>query len=803
MQTWIFVWLGGWLAALAWASGGGTLAFSAKQGVAPQPVAPAPQHPAAAPSSPQRALVNRYCVTCHNERMRRGDLSLAAYEVTAVGHDTAVWEKVLRKLQAGVMPPVGVPRPDKASYDSLVAWLTEELDRAAAAHPNPGRTEALHRLNRTEYQNAIRDLLAVDLRIADLLPADDQSYGFDNIAGILGISPTLLERYVSAAWKISRLAVGGAAKATAETFRLRGDLQQDDHFEGLPFGTRGGTMVRYIFPQSGEYAIDVELQGPRNEPHRLEISLDGEQKALLMLDPAPIVPNVDGELMSVVPTVKVAVNAGPHDLAVTFVKKSAIEADGVRQPFLRPYNSQLAQPVLNNVTITGPFSAAGTNPRGDTPSRRAIFVCRPEQPSQEAGCAKQILANLARRAFRRPVTDADLQNLIAFYDEASAKGGFETGVESALRRLLVSPEFLFRIERDPAPPTAGGPRAIYRVNDFELASRLSFFLWSSIPDDELLEAAGRGELAQPAILERHVRRMLADPRAEALVTNFGAQWLGLRKLERATPQQDLFPDFDENLRQAMRRETELFLQSIVREDRSVVDLLSANYSFVNERLARHYGIPNVYGSDFRRVTFDGDSVRGGLLGHGSVLTATSYATRTSPVLRGKWVLDNIVGLPPPPPPANVPDLVEKSQAGKVLSMRERMAEHRANPSCAVCHNTMDPMGLPLENFDAVGRFRTRSESNAAIDASGALPDGTVKFEGPAGLRRALIGRKDLFVTTLTEKLLTYALGRGLESYDAPAVRRITREAAADDYRLSSLILGIVKSTPFQMRRSES
>ena len=523
----------------------------------------------------------------------------------------------------------------------------------------------------------------------------------------------------------------------------------------------------------------------------------------MTLDPAPIVPNVDGELMSPAPTLKLAVDAGPRDLAITFVKRSAIEADGVRQPFLRPYNNQLTQPVLNNVTITGPFGALGASPRGRTPSRSAIFVCQPERSSEESGCARKILTNLARRAYRRPVTDADLQSLVTFYNEGSAKGGFEAGVESALRRLLVSPEFLFRIERDPAAGKDGGPSTIYRVSDFELASRLSFFLWSSIPDDALLDAAGRGELGNPAVLERQVRRMLADPRALALVTNFGAQWLGLRKLERATPQQDLFPDFDENLRLAMRRETELFLESILREDRSVVDLLSANYTFVNERLARHYGIPNVYGSDFRRVTFDDGSVRGGLLGQGSVLTVTSYATRTSPVLRGKWVLDNLIGLPPPPPPANVPDLVEKSHEGRVLSMRERMAQHRANSACAVCHNTMDPMGLPLESFDAVGRYRTHSESNSLIDASGALPDGSVKFEGPAGLRRALLARRELFVTTLTEKLLTYALGRGLEAYDAPAVRRITAAAAARDYRLSSLILGIVSSTPFQMRKLES
>lgn len=755
---------------------------------------------AVAPSEPQRALLQRYCLTCHNDRLKTGNLSLTGVDISDLGKDAHVWEKVTRKLRAGVMPPPGLPRPDKPTYDGLRSWLEEELDRVAAADPNPGRTEALHRLNRTEYQNAIRDLLALDVRIADLLPADDQSYGFDNIASVLGISPTLLERYVSAAWKISRLAIGGAVQGTAETFRLRGDLQQEEHVEGMPFGTRGGTFVRYNFPQDAEYAIDIELLGPRNETHRLELSLDGQQQALLTLEPAAIVPNVDGELMSAVPAIRLPVTAGPHDVAVTFVKRSSVEADGVRQPFLRPYNSQLQQPMLSTVTITGPLGALGAKPSGNMPSRRAIFVCQPERPSEETDCAKKIVANLARRAYRRAATETDVQGLMAFYKEGAAKGGFETGIESALRRLLVNPEFLFRIERD--PPDAA-PNAVYRVNDFELASRLSFFLWSSVPDNELLDVAGRGELSKPEVIEQQARRMLADQRSNALIGNFAAQWLGLRKLDRVTPQQDAFPDFDENLRQALSRETELFLESIFREDRSVVELLSANYTFVNERLARHYGIPNVYGSDFRRVTFDADSVRGGLLGQGSILTVTSYATRTSPVLRGKWVLDNIVGLPPPPPPPNVPDLADKNHEGKVLSMRERMAAHRANPACAVCHNTMDPMGLPLESFDAVGRFRTRSESNEPIDASGALPDGSVKFEGPAGLRQALLTRRELFVSTLTEKLLTYALGRGLEYYDAPAVRRIEAEAARDDYRVSSLIVAIVKSLPFQMRKADT
>ena len=755
--------------------------------------APAP----APPLSPQRALMNRYCVTCHNANLRRGDLRLDTINLSEVGKDAATFEKVVRKLRAGMMPPQGLPRPDKAAYDGLTSWLETELDRAAASDPNPGRTEALHRLNRTEYQNAIRDLLGLEIRVAELLPADDQSFGFDNIAGVLGVSPTLLERYVSAAWSIARLAVGGAASPTAETFRLRGDFQQDDHLEGLPFGTRGGTIVRYTFPVPGEYAIDVALQGPRTEPHQMEVSVDGAQVALLALDPATVVPNVDGELMSAVPSVRLTTRGGAHDVGITFVKKSSVLSDGVRQPFLRPYNNQLTQPVVSFVTISGPLNTLGATP-GDTPGRRAVFVCQPQRASDEAACASRILTQLARRAYRRPVAAADIQELLKFYDEGRA-GGFDAGIEAALRRLLVSPEFLFRIERD---PSGVAPNAAYRIGDVELASRLSFFLWSSIPDDELLDRAERGELARPAVLERQVRRMLADPRSSALVTNFAAQWLGLRKLDRVTPQQDAFPDFDENLRQAMRKETELFIGSVLREDRSVLDLVGANYTFLNERLARHYGIPNLYGADFRRVTFDPDSPRGGLLGQGSILTVTSYATRTSPVLRGKWLLDNILGTPPPPPPANVPDLREKNEAGKVLSMRERMAQHRAKPECAVCHNTMDPMGLPLENFDAVGRWRDRGETNQPIDAAGALPDGATKFAGPVGLRQALVGRGDLFVTTFIEKLLIYALGRGLEYYDAPAIRGIAAEAARHGNRISSVLVAIANSTPFQMRRSD-
>ena len=750
--------------------------------------------------APQRALLDRYCVTCHNEKLKTADLMLDVADVGNVGVRPDVWEKAVRKLRAGLMPPAGRPRPDKAAYDGLASYLETELDRAAAARPDPGRTEAIHRLNRTEYRNVIRDLLALDVNVVELLPADDTSYGFDTVAGALAVSPTLLERYLSAARKISRVAVAApVGSPTAETFRVKSDLPQDDRLPGLPFGTRGGTLIRHNFPADAEYDVKLVVDARPADVHQVEIAIDGQRMKLFDVggrpasaaqDPyAPPEPELE---------VRVAIKAGPREVGIAFIEKAEVEPEALRQPFLRPYDNQVTQPRLESVTITGPFASAGGPPAEETPSRQRLFTCRPASAAEEAACARQILTTLARRAYRRPATDVDVQGLLRFYEEGRSKGGFDAGIELAVRRLLVSPDFLFRVERDPANVA---PNTSYRISDLELASRLSFFLWSSMPDDELLNAAIDGTLRQPAVLERQVRRMLADDRSAALVSGFASQWLVLRRVEDWLADQYLFPDFDESLRRAFQQETALFFESIIREDRSVLDLLTANYTFVNERLARHYGIPNVYGSHFRRVTLGDNNPRRGLLGHGSVLTLTSYPARTSPVVRGKWVLENILGTPPPPPPPNVPALKE-TPSGKVLTMRERMAAHRANPVCAACHNMMDPLGLSLENFDAVGRYRDRMEGNTGIDVSGVFPDGT-KFDGVAGLRQVLMSRPDQFVTNVIEKMLIYALGRGVEHPDAPSIRAIRREAARSNHSFSSLILGIVNSTPFQLRRSQS
>ncbi len=681
------------------------------------------------------------------------------------------------------------------------------LDRVAAAKPNPGRTDTFRRLTRTEYQNAIRDLLAIDVDVTSLLPKDDSSFGFDNVT-VGGLSPTLLERYLSAAQKISRLAIGTPVRSPgSDIVVLPVDLTQEEHFEDLPFGTRGGTVVHHTFPVDAEYEIRVRLSRDRNEnvegltePHQMELTLDGTRLQLFTIQPKRTAQQgtyySDQEADAGL-TVRIPLKAGPHMIGATFLKRTSALLETERQPYQAHFNMDRhprTQPAVYSVSIAGPFDAIGA---GDTPSRRRIFVCRPAKASEEEACGKRIISTLARRTYRRPVTDADLQMPLAFYKDARTEAGFEAGIEMALRALITSTEFLFRVERDPeniAPNTA------YRVSDLELASRLSFFLWSSIPDDELLDVATRGKLHEPAVLEQQVRRMLADGRSEALVNNFAEQWLYLRNLAASNPDPRLFADFDDNLRQSFRRETELFFESVVKEDRSILDLLKANYTFLNERLAKHYGIPNVYGSQFRRVSLGDDSVRGGLLGQGSILTVTSYATRTSPVLRGKWVLENILGTPPPPPPPNVPPLKENG-VGKVLSMRERMEQHRSNPACSGCHSLMDPIGLSIENFDAIGRWRTRTEGSSPVDSSGGLPSGAT-FEGVSGLKRALLNRPELFVTTVTEKLLTYALGRGVEYYDVPAVRTVTRDARNNDYRFSSLVLGIVKSTPFQMRRSQ-
>jgi hypothetical protein len=772
--------------------------------------------PAAAAPPARQDLLTRYCVTCHNQRLKTGDLSLDLIDPVNVGQRPDVWEKVVRKLRAGLMPPPGRPRPEKAEMDQFAAGLIADLDRTATANPDPGRTEPFHRLNRTEYQYAVRDLLALDTDTTELLPADDASYGFDNIAGILKTSPTLLERYLTAAERVSRLAVGLPLTApNVETFSIRDDYPQDQRLEGFPFGTRGGMRIHHTFPLDAEYVIETRLSrragnGANEDVARfddsydMEISVDGVQVRLFTLAgqkgqrrPNALEQPLDRKTIDADWNVRLPIKAGPHDLQVAFFKRSSIIEERLRLPFERPihYSDFRTEPFLGKVTVVGPFNASGP---GDTPSRQRIFVCRPANEADEPRCARTILSTLARRAYRRPVTTEDVKPLLAFYQEGRVEGGFEAGVQRALELLLVSPEFLFRVERD---PEGVGPKTVYAVSDLELASRLSFFLWSSIPDDELLDLAARGQLRTPGAVEHQVRRMLADPRSQRFVENFAGQWLFLRNLPTVTPDPRQFPDFDEALRDAFRKETELFFGSILLENRSALDLLSAGYTFLNERLARHYGIPQIRGTAFRRVTLS-DSGRGGLLGQGSILTVTAYPHRTSPVLRGKWVLENLLGTPPPPPPPNVPPLDEPKAGAPVLSMRERMVQHRSNPACASCHAVMDPPGLSLEGFDAVGRRRTLDDAYEPIDLSGVLPDGT-KYVGVAGLRQALLARSDQFVTTITEKLLTYALGRGVEYQDAPAVRAIIRRTAPDGYRLSALIVALAESTPFQMRRSAS
>jgi len=750
-----------------------------------------------------RAVLDKYCLSCHNDRVKTADVSLQPSTANTPEKNPALWEKVVTKLNHRHMPPIGLPRPDEQGYNVAVSSLTASLDRAASSPLNAGRTGTFRRLNRVEYQNAIRDLLAVDYNVASLLPNDETSHGFDNVT-VENLSPTLLERYLTAAQKISRLAIGSPVRTPgSDVILIPPDLTQEEHIEGLPFGTRGGTSVNYHFPVNGKYEIQIRLARDRNErvegldiPYRVELTLDGTRAGLYTVTPPPRGSDhqdVDKHL-----TVKLAISAGPHQIGVSFPRKTSALLETERQPYQAHFNMDRhprIQPALYSISVIGPYEASGA---GDSPSRQRIFVCQPSGPSEEDGCATTILSRVLRRAYRRPVTAADLQAPLKFYRDARSSGGFEIGIEMALRALLVNPQFLFRIEKDPAVVAS---KSAYRIADVELASRLSFFLWSTIPDDTLLDLAERGKLKDPAILEQQVRRMLADPRAGALVSNFATQWLYLRNLAATTPDPRLFPDFDDNLRVAMQRETEFFFESILREDRNVLDLLRADYTFLNERLARHYGIPNVYGSRFRRVALGETGIRGGLLSQASILTVTSYSTRTSPVIRGKWILSNILGTPPNPPPPAVPQLKEAGarREGKFLTMRERVAEHRANPACAGCHNLMDPVGFAFENYDAVGRWRT-ADGGVPVDASGVMPDGS-KFANAADLRQAMLRRPELFVSTLTEKLLIYALGRGVEPFDAPAVRQIVRDASRKDFRFSSLILGIVNSTPFAMRNS--
>ncbi|MGH9332354.1 MAG: DUF1592 domain-containing protein [Vicinamibacteria bacterium] len=753
---------------------------------------------------PDALFFDDYCITCHNDDTRIGNFSLEHVNVSDPALHAEELEKVALKLRSGMMPPAGMPRPPPGEIARFASELEAAVDRAAAADPNPGRP-VLHRLNRTEYANSIRDLLALEVSVESLLPPDDMSQGYDNMSDVLTISPTLLEGYLSAAGKISRLSVGDpGAPPVIETYVVPQAISQLRHVEGAPMGTRGGIVVRHNFPADGKYIVRVafyhrslgEIFGDNKpaEGERIEVSLDGERVALF-----DISRKMDETEDLRTPSIEV--KAGAHTVSAAFPTRMA----GPVQDFVMPFERALADlstgnvpgltglPHVKNLAIDGPYDVTGVS---ETESRRKIFVCRPSSAEEVAACAKKIIAALARKAFRRPVTDADLRSLIALYDSARSEGDFDAGISSALQAILSDPEFIFRFERTPPGVAA---ETNHGVSDVELASRLSFFLWSSGPDDELITLASQGKLNDSAVLEREVRRMLSDPRSKTLSTNFASHWLHLQNLKDVHPDVYLFPDWDYNLTESMRRETEMFFDSIVREDRSVKELLSADYTFVDERLARHYGIPNVIGNRFRRVAVE-DENRRGLLGHGSILTLTSLANRTSPVIRGAWVLDVLLGTPAPRPPANVPPLQENETGQKHSSVRERLSEHRANPACASCHDLMDPIGFSLENFDAVGAWRVK-DSGFDVDPSGTLFDGTT-LSGPVGLREHLLRSETLFIRNFTRHLLMFALGRVVQHYDMPAVRSIAAEAAGSEYRFSSLVMGIVESTPFRMRRAD-
>jgi hypothetical protein len=763
----------------------------------PAATLPAQDSPSAAATS--RAALDKYCIGCHRGPTPAAGLPLDTLDTATFEVNGVAWEKLVRKLRNREMPPPGRPRPDETTYDALVKYIEGGRDRLAEVKPNPGRP-TLHRINRTEYGNAVRDLLALEIDVAELLPADDIGYGFDNIGDVLQVSPVLLERYLSAARKISRTAVGDPTMPVSyQTYTIpHGLIQLDRSSEAAPVGSRGGTIVRHVFPVDGEYEISVTLQRSRDSQY---LGLERERKLDLRLDDQRL------KLFTIAASekkvvlgggtppdahlkIRVPVTAGTRELAATFLKDTLLKEgiiERVRDDAVPTYFEG-----VSSITVAGPFNVQGP---GRTAARDKIFVCHPSRAAEEQACARKILSTLAHRAYRRPVRDGDITQLLALYKAGAQNGGFEAGVRLAVQKILVSPAFLFRAEVDP-PGAAGG--TVYKISDVELASRLSFFLWSSIPDDEVLAVAERGRLSEPSVLQGQVKRMLADPRSEALVKNFTGQWLFLRNVARMSPDTTTYTYFDENLRQALAKETELLIESQVREDHSVADLLKTDYTFLNQRLAEHYGIKGVYGNEFRRVKLE-DPNRFGLLGQASILAVTSYPNRTAPTIRGKWVLEQLLGTPPPPPPPNVPSLKDDATTQK-LTMRQRMEQHRANPACAACHRLMDPLGFALENFDGLGAWRESvAPGSGPIDSSGTLPDGT-PFNGPAGLRDVLMKKRDMFVETFTERLLTYALGRGLEEYDQAAIRKITREAAADNQTWSSIILGIVKSTPFQMRR---
>ena len=776
----------------------------------------------------QRAIINQYCSTCHSDKAKAAGMDSARkidfdrLDIADVSRDAETWERVVRKLRAGMMPPSGIRRPDRETYKGLIAWLENELDRNAVTYtPPPG----LHRLNRTEYANVLQDLLDLNIDPAKYLPSDDSTHGFDNIAGALGVSSTLVEAYVSAAQKISRLAIGEAATPSLTVYRTPEDTSQDYHIEGLPFGTRGGMLIRHVFPSDGEYQITITpIFGDNMSPQgfgsvpceKLEVLLDGERIELLDWQGGGRTPpaNCGGRRVAAVQSgqtgqdlgrtsmkIRISTKAGLHDLGVTFLQTNFAPILDLDQHFMRdtvqtgPTPGFTYFPHVGTVRIEGPYNAKQAE---DSPSRRKIFICRPTTPADETACARKIISNLATHAFRRPAINADVDSLMAFYQEGRREAKFEDGIENALARILTDPKFIYRIEAEPPNVKQG---ETYRVSDIDLASRLSFFLWSTIPDDELIRVAGQGKLRDPVVLEQQVRRMLKHPKAEALAVNFAGQWLNLRGLQAVGPIPMLFPDFDDPLRQAMRREVELLFDSIVREDRNVTDLLTADYTFINERLAKHYGIPNIYGSQFRRVTLGPDTdVRKGLTGKGAFLVTTAKPERTSPVTRGKWIMTNILGMSPPDPPPNVPPLpprmTDAAGNAKEPSMRQKMLDHRVRSDCVQCHSMMDPIGFSLENFDAIASWRTHDEGNP-VDPAATVFDGT-KINGPTGLRTWLATYSDQFVEVVAEKLLTYALGRGVEYQDMPLVRSLARDAAKNGNKFSALVLGIVKSKPFQM-----
>ncbi len=792
------------LAGIAFAGLGWSLVMAHSQGFSQNPPNARAVTPAAVAENPPdaraetQAAIAKYCTTCHSERLKTAGLVLDPTGAARPGDQSETWEKVLHQLRAGTMPPPGVPRPPQAFYAHASGYLARELETSAAARPNPGSLPLAHRLTRTEYANVIRDLLALpdlpkEFDYTTLLPADNASSGFDNLADTLFVSPAAMERYLTAALKISRVAVGDPDLAALVNTHITPVRQsQESRNESLPFGTRGGLQIDGYFPLDAEYEFKVETAGLGADVHQLEVSIDGERTAFTNVSRRPGVPaGDDGVVPNNQGVFRFAVRAGPRSVGVAFVERSEALSESPLRP---PGRNRGALPSVVSVTITGPFNATGP---GDTPSRRRLFVCRPTSAQQESGCADRILTTLLRRAYRRNITADDLRRARQFYEAGRAERDFDRGIQRALERVLVSPQFLFRIEQD---PVAAAPGSVHRVGDFELASRLSFFLWSSIPDEELLDAAAAGTLRQPAVLRRQVTRMLADPRSRSLVTNFAAQWLFLRDVETKEPDVYLFRDYDESVRAAFVRETDLFLDSILRSNRSVLDLLTADYTFVNETLAKHYGIPQITGSHFRRVTLPAGSPRRGLLGQGSILSITAYSTRTSAVLRGKYVLENLLASAPPPPPADVPSL-NTERSGKPLSMKEAMQAHRASPACAGCHAKMDPIGFALENFDALGRWRAE-ENGRPLEVTSTLPDGTI-VNGVEGVRQLVLRDPALFVEAMTGKLLMYALTRNIQYYDQPTIRVIARESARQNYTFASLVLGVVNSVPFQSRMAQS